>query len=125
MVVTPQFHRVHHSIEPEHQDRNFGVVLSVWDRIFGTMHRDYDVYPATGVEGLSAEPPHRFAPAAWARDYAVLFLHPFRQLAPRRAALTREPGYPPSTLAASGPKSSIEVTPSAALPAAIRNPPAA
>lgn len=91
VLVTPQFHRVHHSIEPRHQDKNFGVVLSVWDRMFGTMHADYEEYPATGVAGLPAEPPRGFAPAAWAKDYVRLFVYPFREL------LRRRPGSLPAT----------------------------
>lgn len=83
VLVTPQFHRVHHSIEPRHQDKNFGAVLSLWDRMFGTLHANYDEYPPTGVEGVPAEPPHRFAPGAWARDYARLFAYPFTKLFPR------------------------------------------
>lgn len=31
-------HRYHHSDRPEHFDRNFGVLLNVWDRLFGTWH---------------------------------------------------------------------------------------
>ncbi|MGH7719383.1 MAG: sterol desaturase family protein [Gemmatimonadaceae bacterium] len=81
VLVTPQSHRVHHSIEARHQDKNFGVVLSVWDRMFGTLHANYDEYPATGVAGLDFEPPHRIAPAAWARDYLRMFVYPFRALA--------------------------------------------
>lgn len=80
ILVTPQFHRVHHSIEARHQDKNFGVLLSVWDRLFGTLHPHYDEYPPTGVEGLQFEPPHRLAPTAWLRDYLRMFLHPFREL---------------------------------------------
>jgi sterol desaturase/sphingolipid hydroxylase (fatty acid hydroxylase superfamily) len=49
VMVTPQSHRIHHSIEPRHQDKNFGVVLTVWDRLFGTLHSNYDEYPNTGV----------------------------------------------------------------------------
>lgn len=33
---TPANHRVHHSIYPEDYGRNYGVVLSVWDHLFGT-----------------------------------------------------------------------------------------
>ncbi len=33
---TPSHHRVHHGLNPEYQDRNFGGVLIVWDRLFGT-----------------------------------------------------------------------------------------
>jgi sterol desaturase/sphingolipid hydroxylase (fatty acid hydroxylase superfamily) len=36
IFVTPHFHSFHHSIDPAHHDRNFGVIFSVWDRLFGT-----------------------------------------------------------------------------------------
>jgi sterol desaturase/sphingolipid hydroxylase (fatty acid hydroxylase superfamily) len=93
VFVTPQYHRIHHSIEPRHQDKNFGVILTVWDRIFGTLNRNYDEYPATGVIGLEFEPPRRLAPTAWLRDFFRMFLHPFRAL---RTPDTRKvtPGVP-------------------------------
>lgn len=31
-------HRYHHSDKPEHFDKNFGVIFTVWDRLFGTWH---------------------------------------------------------------------------------------
>jgi sterol desaturase/sphingolipid hydroxylase (fatty acid hydroxylase superfamily) len=37
VFLCPHFHQLHHSIDPQHYDRNFGQVLSVWDRIFGTL----------------------------------------------------------------------------------------
>ena len=52
LLVTPQSHRIHHSIEPRHRDRNFSVILTVWDRLFGTLYPSYDEYPPTGVEGV-------------------------------------------------------------------------
>ncbi|WP_073751050.1 sterol desaturase family protein [Streptomyces sp. CB03234] len=36
IFVTPSHHRVHHGIEPEYIDKNFGSILIIWDRIFGT-----------------------------------------------------------------------------------------
>ena len=36
VFVTPSHHRVHHSLDAAHIDRNFGGVLIVWDRLFGT-----------------------------------------------------------------------------------------
>src|SRR5262249_40134920 len=36
VFVSPVFHSFHHSIRSEHHDRNFGVVLSLWDFIFAT-----------------------------------------------------------------------------------------
>jgi sterol desaturase/sphingolipid hydroxylase (fatty acid hydroxylase superfamily) len=50
LLVTPQSHRVHHSIEGRHRDRNFGSLFSIWDRLFGTQYRRYDEYPDTGIE---------------------------------------------------------------------------
>lgn len=34
--ITPDFHRVHHSVHPEETDSNYGNILSVWDRLFGS-----------------------------------------------------------------------------------------
>lgn len=36
LIVTPRFHLYHHSVDPAHHDRNFGIVFSVWDHLFGT-----------------------------------------------------------------------------------------
>jgi sterol desaturase/sphingolipid hydroxylase (fatty acid hydroxylase superfamily) len=33
-VVTPDLHRVHHSVERRWHDSNYGIILSVWDRLF-------------------------------------------------------------------------------------------
>jgi sterol desaturase/sphingolipid hydroxylase (fatty acid hydroxylase superfamily) len=37
---TPANHRVHHAVQPQYQDHNFGAVLIVWDRLFGTWARE-------------------------------------------------------------------------------------
>ncbi|HUN25173.1 MAG TPA: sterol desaturase family protein [Steroidobacteraceae bacterium] len=36
LLNTPSHHRVHHASNPEYIDRNFGGILILWDRIFGT-----------------------------------------------------------------------------------------
>ncbi|WP_461166915.1 sterol desaturase family protein [Tsukamurella serpentis] len=33
---TPSHHRVHHGSDPEYLDKNYGGILIIWDRIFGT-----------------------------------------------------------------------------------------
>ena len=38
-IVTPDMHRVHHSIEDDETNSNFGFSLTWWDRLFGT-YRD-------------------------------------------------------------------------------------
>ncbi len=37
ILTTPGMHRVHHSTRESHYNRNFGNVLSIWDRMFGTL----------------------------------------------------------------------------------------
>ncbi len=39
LLVTPDMHRVHHSIEEDETNSNFAFNLSIWDRLFGT-YRD-------------------------------------------------------------------------------------
>ncbi len=48
-VVTPDFHRVHHSIMRQETDFNYGFNLSAWDRLFGT----YVPQPSEGHEGMT------------------------------------------------------------------------
>lgn len=36
VMVTPSNHRVHHARNPKYIDRNYGGILCVWDRMFGT-----------------------------------------------------------------------------------------
>ena len=51
LIVTPQYHRIHHSRLPEHVDRNFSDRLVLWDQVFGTAHFERDSFPPTGVPG--------------------------------------------------------------------------
>jgi len=48
-VVTPDMHRVHHSVEDDETNSNFGFNLPWWDRLFGT-YRDQ---PRAGHEGMT------------------------------------------------------------------------
>lgn len=36
LIVTPNFHRVHHSLDMKEGNSNFGIVFSHWDKLFGT-----------------------------------------------------------------------------------------
>lgn len=49
IVVTPDMHRVHHSVEDNEANSNFGFNLSLWDRLFGT----YIAQPRGGHEGMT------------------------------------------------------------------------
>ena len=48
IVVTPDMHRVHHSIDPRETNANYGFNLPWWDRLLGT----YIAQPAKGHEGM-------------------------------------------------------------------------
>jgi sterol desaturase/sphingolipid hydroxylase (fatty acid hydroxylase superfamily) len=48
-VVTPEMHRVHHSVIIRETNSNFGFNLPWWDRLFGT----YRSFPAAGHEGMT------------------------------------------------------------------------
>lgn len=42
-LISPAQHQIHHSILPEHFNKNYGVVLSIWDRFFGSFcHSEKD-----------------------------------------------------------------------------------
>jgi len=46
----PRYHRIHHSIEAHHQDKNFAFVFPIWDVLFGTAYFPArDEYPKTGL----------------------------------------------------------------------------
>ena len=38
LILCPHYHQLHHSTNPKHFDKNFGLMLSIWDRMFGTLH---------------------------------------------------------------------------------------
>lgn len=48
IIVTPDMHRVHHSIEPKETNANFGFNIPWWDRLFGT----YIAQPNKGHEAM-------------------------------------------------------------------------
>lgn len=49
LIVTPDMHRVHHSIKRIEHDTNYGFNLSIWDRIF----RTYKDQPEHGHENMT------------------------------------------------------------------------
>jgi sterol desaturase/sphingolipid hydroxylase (fatty acid hydroxylase superfamily) len=42
LFVPPSMHRIHHSVVIRERNTNYGTILSVWDRIFGTLRTDVD-----------------------------------------------------------------------------------
>jgi sterol desaturase/sphingolipid hydroxylase (fatty acid hydroxylase superfamily) len=86
LVVTPDMHRVHHSIERHETDSNFGFNLPWWDRLFGT----YRAQPEAGHDRMTLGLPIFRAPAELRLDR--LLTQPFRS----------EAGIPEKTKATPG-----------------------
>jgi len=71
VIVTPDFHRIHHSVRREETDSNFGFFFSFWDRLFAT----YQARSKDGTAGMT------IGLAEWREDGAqrlpALLLQPF------------------------------------------------
>ncbi len=74
---TPSHHRVHHAINPQYLDRNYGAILIVWDRLFGTFISEDE----TPVYGL-VKPLRSFNPI-WAQVEPLVALAAASATAPR------------------------------------------
>lgn len=53
LIITPSLHRVHHSTLRSEHDSNYGIVLAIWDIIFGT--RKHLVPKSIGLNMIEAE----------------------------------------------------------------------
>ena len=49
ILVTPSLHRIHHGADPEEYGSNFGLVISVWDRVFGTLRLEHVTADSTQI----------------------------------------------------------------------------
>ncbi len=87
-IVTPDMHRVHHSVLRREHDSNYGFNLSLWDRVF----RTYTAQPEAGHQGMTlgltpyqSEDPLRFG---W--SLALPFRRTRRRLEPTGAKAARK-----------------------------------
>jgi len=95
VLNTPSNHRVHHAIEPDYLDRNYGGVLIVWDKLFGTYAAERQGAPITYglVRQIDTLNPVKIAFAEWlalARD-----LRTARSLREALGYLFGAPGWKP------------------------------
>ncbi len=80
VFTSPQFHRVHHSVEPEHADKNFGVYFSIYDYLFGTAWLDHHVYPRTGIADSKFPTEDRVGLSQLPKNWLAQVVYPFRQV---------------------------------------------
>jgi len=79
LLVTPSNHRVHHSLAAHHINKNYGGVLMIWDRLFGSYASEgSEVLHAFGIGGFDAD----------ASSPMGIAFHEWRKMLPRRAPAT-------------------------------------
>jgi sterol desaturase/sphingolipid hydroxylase (fatty acid hydroxylase superfamily) len=65
LVMNPQYHRIHHSVRPEHLNKNFADVFPLFDVIFGTAWKPaIGEYPETGLD-TGEKPASVWEAASW------------------------------------------------------------
>ena len=95
ILNTPSNHRVHHGCDPKYLDKNYGGILIVWDRLFGT----YQAEEERPRYGLARDFDSVNPLKVWFSEYPALVrdLASARNLAEVRGYLFRRPGWrPPS-----------------------------
>lgn len=58
IFITPNLHHVHHHYLQPYTDSNYGDVLSIWDRMFGTFHQLASLQVVYGVDTCMDEKEH-------------------------------------------------------------------
>jgi sterol desaturase/sphingolipid hydroxylase (fatty acid hydroxylase superfamily) len=84
ILVSPVFHRLHHSRDRRDFDSNYAQLFGIWDYLFGTANPSRTPPVAVGVEGLPPEP-----------TLMGQFWGPFRRVA-RSGTVPEIPPSPPS-----------------------------
>jgi sterol desaturase/sphingolipid hydroxylase (fatty acid hydroxylase superfamily) len=80
VLVTPAYHRIHHSIEPRHWDKNFGHMLTLWDWLFRSAYFDVEDSFELGLQDFPVKPESR--DTAWSifSGWCRLNWYPFQAM---------------------------------------------
>jgi len=95
ILNTPSHHRVHHGANEQYLDRNYGGILVIWDRLFGTFEPEGERVRYGLTTNLQTFNPVKVA----FHEYAALLrdLRTARTWRTRWNLLLRGPGYQPPT----------------------------
>ncbi|KFC62789.1 putative transmembrane fatty acid synthesis protein [Devosia sp. LC5] len=84
VVPDNRFHRIHHSVEKRHHNKNFGSGSALWDIVFGTIHHpEKDEWPDVGVSYMRE--PKTLSEFMW---------RPFKRKKLKTKAIVEEPVKP-------------------------------
>lgn len=80
LLNTPSAHRVHHAKNVEYIDKNYGGVLIIWDRMFGTYQEERDDVPVEYglIKPSVSTNPFRIVLHEWTNIIIDLKIHPVR-----------------------------------------------
>jgi sterol desaturase/sphingolipid hydroxylase (fatty acid hydroxylase superfamily) len=94
VLNTPSHHRVHHGTNPQYIDRNYGGILIVWDRLFGTFEAEGEPVRYGITHQLNTFNPLRIAFHEW----AAMLRDVWRATGTRQRLgyLLRHPGWTPN-----------------------------
>jgi sterol desaturase/sphingolipid hydroxylase (fatty acid hydroxylase superfamily) len=110
ILVTPSNHRVHHAQNERYIDKNYGGMLILWDRMFGTFEDETDVDPV--VFGVR-KPLANWNPF-WANlqvyDYLLFDAVRTRKWCDKLGIWFRRTGWRPADVAAEYPKTSLSLS---------------
>jgi sterol desaturase/sphingolipid hydroxylase (fatty acid hydroxylase superfamily) len=106
---SPSNHRVHHAVNDRYLDKNYGGILMVWDRLFGSFAEEIDAVPCVyGTRG-----PLRSWNPVWANlhNYADLAKDSWRAegWADKWRVWFKHPGWRPADVAARWPKPAFDI----------------
>ncbi len=106
---SPSNHRVHHAVNDRYVDKNYGGILIVWDRLFGTFEEERDAEPC--LYGTRA--PLRSWNPIWAnlQVYRELLLDSWRARSwgDKLRVWLRPPGWRPADVALRWPKPAFDI----------------
>ena len=93
ILNTPSHHRVHHGSDAKYLDRNYGGILIIWDRIWGTFQEEEE----TPRYGLTRDFDSRNPIKVWFSEWPELLRDLFksRSLSEAFSYLFRGPGWRP------------------------------
>ena len=106
---SPSNHRVHHAVNEQYLDKNYGGILIIWDRLFGTFKEEDDKEPCVyGTRGLLQSWDPLWANASVYRQLAHDSWHARNWLDKLRVWL-KPPGWRPVDVAQRFPKPTFDL----------------
>ncbi len=106
---SPSNHRVHHAVNDRYLDKNYGGILIIWDRLFGSFHEEDEREPpvyGTRAPLRSCDPLWANAEVYWALAHDSWHAHRWRD---KLLVWFKPPGWRPPDVAARFPRPGFDL----------------